>query len=54
MFARYKVDKAREKRQAHGGRSIIETKEGGQIGKEWKYVKADGDGTKRKGSLLSP
>jgi hypothetical protein len=31
MFARYKVDKAREQRQAHGGRRIIETKEEGQI-----------------------
>jgi hypothetical protein len=31
MFARYKVDKARENRRAHGGGRIIETKEEGQI-----------------------
>jgi len=34
MLARYMVDKARENRQAHGGRRIIETKEKGEIGRK--------------------
>jgi hypothetical protein len=34
MLARYVVDKARENRQAHGGRRIIETKEKGETSRK--------------------